>query len=69
MRCLEIVIKLIIFILKKIYLLVFKMLEVCEAFVSYESGIILDRQGFDVNDEPVWILGREYNTTTSRLTK
>ena len=41
------------------------MLEACEAFVTYESGIILDRQGFEANDEPVWILGREYNTKTS----
>lgn len=42
------------------------MLEACEAFVTYESGIILDRQGFEVNDEPVWILGREYDTRTSK---
>jgi hypothetical protein len=42
------------------------MLEACEAFVTYESGIILERQGFEVNDEPVWILGRESDTKTRR---
>lgn len=40
------------------------MLEACEAFVTYESGIILDRQGFEVNDDPVWILGQKYDTRT-----
>jgi len=41
------------------------MFEACEAFVSYETGL-LDRQGFEVNDEPVWILGRNYDTTTRK---
>ena len=37
----------------------------CEAFVTYESGITRDHQGFEANDEPVWILGRENITKTS----
>lgn len=43
------------------------MLEACEAFVSYEGGLILDRQGFEINDEVVWILGRSYDTTKGNL--
>jgi len=38
------------------------MFEVCG--LSYE-GVGLDRQGFEPCDEPVWILGRKYDTTTS----
>lgn len=39
------------------------MFEVCG--LSYE-GVGLDRQGFEPCDEPVWILGRKYDTTTSK---
>ncbi len=66
MRCVILVIKLFISILKFFVVNTKRMLEACEAFVTYESGIILERQGFEVNDEPVWILGREYDTKTSR---
>ena len=38
------------------------MFEACG--MTYESAI-LDRQGFEPCDEPVWILGRKYDTTTS----
>jgi hypothetical protein len=66
MRCVILVIKLLISIFKILVVNTKRMLEACEAFVTYESGIILERQGFEVNDEPVWILGREYDTKTSR---
>ncbi|XP_046657433.1 cysteine protease ATG4B-like [Daphnia pulicaria] len=64
MRCVILVIKLLISIFKILVVNSKRMLEACEAFVTYESGIILERQGFEVNDEPVWILGREYDTKT-----
>ena len=46
-----------------------KMLEACYETSkmltnTYETGI-MDRQGFDVGEEPVWILGRQYDTRTS----
>lgn len=46
-----------------------KMLEACYETSkmlasTYETGM-LDRQGFDPSEEPVWILGRQYDTRTS----
>lgn len=33
---------------------------------TYETGMqMLDRQGFEISDDPVWILGRQYDTKTS----
>lgn len=69
MRCVIFVNRLINLICKVFLLNIKKMLEACEAFVTYESGISLDRQGFEVSDEPVWILGREYDTRTSIISK
>lgn len=63
MRCITFLIDIFMLFLTIVYLLFRKMFEACEAFVSYETGL-LDRQGFEVNDEPVWILGRNYDTTT-----
>ena len=65
MRCITFLIDIFMLFLTIVYLLFRKMFEACEAFVSYETGL-LDRQGFEVNDEPVWILGRNYDTTTRK---
>ncbi len=66
MRYVIFVFKLFRFIFNVLLFNIRKMLEACEAFVTYESGIILDRQGFEVSEEPVWILGREYDTRKSK---
>ncbi|XP_032795587.1 cysteine protease ATG4B isoform X2 [Daphnia magna] len=64
MQCVQIAISFFLLFFKSLLENTQKMLEACEAFVTYESGIILDRQGFEVNDDPVWILGQKYDTRT-----
>lgn len=67
MQCVQIAISFFLLFFKSLLENTQKMLEACEAFVTYESGIILDRQGFEVNDDPVWILGQKYDTRTSEF--
>lgn len=72
MRVVSIVIEFFLFLLTLASLLFRKMLEACYETSkmltsTYETGMqMLDRQGFEVSDDPVWILGRQYDTKTSK---
>merc|ERR1712071_178496 len=60
-RCARSVYEVITIVVKYSFFISIKMLEAC---LIYETGI-LDRQGFEVSNDPVWILGRQYDTKTS----
>ena len=60
-RCARSVYEVITIVVKYSFFISIKMLEAC---LTYETGI-LDRQGFEVSNDPVWILGRQYDTKTS----
>jgi len=72
MRVVSIVIDFFLFLLTLASLFFHKMLEACYETSkmltsTYETGMqMLDRQGFEISDDPVWILGRQYDTKTSK---
>jgi len=61
LRCARSVSEVFKIVVKYSFIIFIKMLEAC---LTYETGI-LDRQGFEVTNDPVWILGRQYDTKTS----
>lgn len=62
LRCARSVSEVFKIVVKYSFIIFIKMLEAC---LTYETGI-LDRQGFEVTNDPVWILGRQYDTKTSK---
>ena len=62
LRCARLVFEVIVVIIRYSFINSVKMLEAC---LTYETGI-LDRQGFEVSNDPVWILGRQYDTKTRK---